>query len=220
MENLELKAKLYTKISAVMSESSWIEKDGVVDMPGSKYSYTTEAAFIAEIRPLMIKHKLVLIPVNVVYDTTQVTRGEKITFATTMLVSYQICDTETGYSEIVQMAASGNDSSDKHIAKSSTMALKYTLRQLYLLPTGDDPERTTEDDEPTSSTPPIALAASKYKEITGSPFTKDMLQQLSKAGYVTTNGFGVEENNTAKTIVKIANGVKSGKKFEELIVAK
>ena len=222
MENLELVSKLYTKVFNVMAELGWIEKEGQVSMGNTKYAYATESSFIAAVKPLMIKNNILLVPSNIVSNTQLVQsgeKGEKTTYATSVHAEYKLIDVETGYYEIVSMIGAGNDNGDKHVPKALTATAKYLLRQLFMAGVGEDPEASTEDGEPTS-TPPIALAASKYKEITGSPFTKDMLQQLSKAGYVTTNGFGVEENNTAKAIVKIANGVKSGKKFEELIVSK
>lgn len=219
---MENKTNVYKKIHAVMSELGNLTKDGSVSIGGrGGYQYTTEYNFISSIQPLLIKHGLIIFPLKVEQNTQVVQTDSKTAYFTTGHAVYRIADIESGEFVDGEMVGSGIDSGDKSVYKNLTGIFKYFLRQtLFIASGGDDAEASDSDDNDTSSTPPIALAASKYKEITGSPFTKDMLQQLSKAGYVTTNGFGVEENNTAKAIVKIANGVKSGKKFEELIVSK
>lgn len=215
MEN----TSVYQKIYAVMSELSSLEKDGTVSIGGrGGYQYVTEENFVSSIRPLLVKHKLLILPISMKTDNNSVTHEAKTTYCATTHAVYRIIDVESGASVDVEMTGSGLDNGDKNIPKSITAVRKYLLRHVFFVATGgDDAEATDEDGNDTSAKPPIALAASRYKEITGQPFTKDMLSQLGKANYATTNGFGPEENKTAKFIVKLANDVKNGKTFEEAL---
>lgn len=215
MEN----TSVYQKIYAVMSELSSLEKDGTVSIGGrGGYQYVTEENFVSSIRPLLVKHKLLILPISMKTDNNSVTHDAKTTYCATTHAVYRIVDIENGAFVDVEMTGSGLDNGDKNIPKSITAVRKYLLRHVFFVATGgDDAEATDEDGNDTSVKPPIALAAVKYKESTGQSFTKDMLKKLSDAGYSTSNGFGPDENKTAKYIVKLATIVNSGKTFEDAL---
>ena len=75
---------LYEKIYNVMAESSALEKDMSV---GGQYKAISEKMVLNEIKPLLKKHKLILIPIDV-----DVEQKDKLTVIS---AKYKIIDIET-----------------------------------------------------------------------------------------------------------------------------
>lgn len=226
MEN-QNQTSVFQKIFAVMAELPWLEKDGQVSIGGrGGYSYATEAGFIAAVRPLMIKHGLIILPVNVDSDTRPViisetknvndndVRVEKVSYFTSMNVTYMIVDIDNGESVTIQMAGSGIDSGDKSVYKALTGAFKYVLRQSFMIGTGDDPEASDSDGN-NVMVAPITVAAKHFADITGNKLTKEEINAIKNAGYTWTQDFGIPEQRTAKRIRELAKSIQSGKSFEE-----
>lgn len=222
MENLTTNAGIYQKIYAVMAELGWVEKDGQVSMGGrGGYAYATEANFIAAVRPLMVKHGLVMLPTNVEKNIDVITSDGRTTFASSVLVTYRLIDVETGDGIDVQMVGTGNDNGDKSIYKALTGAFKYALRQIFMIGTGDDPEASDEDGNSTGTvTSPLMMSSEYYRKTTGDKFTKEMITEIKNLGYVIGSGFSIDEQKTAKFIREVANKVKSGKSFADAISVK
>lgn len=171
--------RLYTKLMNVMSNIGWISKGQTVNVGGGiSYDYTSEAQFIAEVRPLFIEQKLIIAPVDCTdLSVTQFDKGNgKVSYLTTMKVTYLIADSESGESMTVVGLGQGVDSGDKGIYKAMTGALKYALRQALFIGTGDDPERYDEDGKVVEK----ANGKAESQENRGTRMVLDILKNLSQ----------------------------------------
>ena len=138
------KVKLYQKIVAVMSEVGQLEKaNDIKDKSGKKmYSYLSEEQTTGALQRAFINHGLVMFPTRVESEIVTLESfaydKEKKTPITKVIVTYKICDTETGASEEIQSIGYGSDSQDKGSNKAMTGAFKYAQRQTFMISTGDD----------------------------------------------------------------------------------
>lgn len=107
-----------------------------------KYDYATEADITAAVRIEMARRQLMLTPS--VVDSKAELIGEKKNRLVTIRVRYTLEDGESGEQRTFDMLGEGSDSLDKAFYKAMTGATKYAVLKLFLIPTGDDPEK----DEP------------------------------------------------------------------------
>lgn len=107
-----------------------------------KYDYATEADITAAVRVEMARRQLMLTPS--VVDSKAELVGEKKSRLVTIRVRYTLEDGESGEQRTFDMLGEGSDSLDKAFYKAMTGATKYAVLKLFLIPTGDDPEK----DEP------------------------------------------------------------------------
>lgn len=126
---------LYEKIYNVMAESSALEKDMSV---GGQYKAISEKMVLNEIKPLLKKHKLILIPIDV-----DVQQKDKLTVIS---AKYKIIDIETGESEILATIGNGADSQDKGSGKAWTYAYKCLIQKTFCLFSGEDTDNEHSDD--------------------------------------------------------------------------
>lgn len=138
---------VYSAINQVMQQVGYVEKKGAMSGYGDKYSYAKESDFIAAIRPAMVEVGLVMYPVGV--EDLQVTTYQTAK-GTTMnhivgLFSFAIAHAESGEMITVKALGDGTDTGDKASYKAMTGAMKYAMRQAFVIETGDDP-----DDSPSS----------------------------------------------------------------------
>lgn len=137
--NSKTKPGLHAKIAEIVEVVDHVEKDGFNSQ--HNYAYTSEAAFLRALRGEMAQRGLTLFPA-VVPDSVQITGrtdGGKGSI-TSCVMQYTITDSESGESIVVSVPSQGYDTLDKGAFKAMTGALKYALRQTFMLPTGDDPE--------------------------------------------------------------------------------
>lgn len=143
---LENKAKLYQKIIQVMQEVGQLQKDGdIFDNKGKKmYAYLSEERTTGELQRAFVQFGLVLFPVKVdsevIYLESMKYDVEVKTPITKVIVTYKICDAETGEHELLHSIGYGSDSQDKGSNKAMTSAFKYCQRQTFMISTGDDGE--------------------------------------------------------------------------------
>ena len=106
------------------------------------YTYLSEGDLLNALRPAVVKHGLVLLPVGVEQkvSTWAPTGKGKPQWVTDVKVTYRLVHAESGESVDLVMHGSGIDSEDKGLYKALTGCLKYLVRQLLLIPTGDDPD--------------------------------------------------------------------------------
>lgn len=109
------------------------------------YSYATANDVIAEVRNGMNEHGIVVFPKEM-KDFTYFKDGQVEQYTQI----FSVFHSGTGQSMDVSIRCAGEDKGDKKAYKSNTGALKYLLIQLFLLPTGDDPEATTETGQKTA----------------------------------------------------------------------
>jgi len=175
-------AQFAAKISKLIGAAKYVQKSGFNSF--HKYKYATEADFLALVKPMLAEEKIAVLA-----STEQVTREEveptfkgRRQWLTTVKMNFKIIDGETGYSETLTAFGDGIDSEDKGLYKAITGCVKYFISKLFLIETGDDPERDDEHDahEPAkkvASKPaapaPVAANGQTFDEMT-SEITKLM----------------------------------------------
>ena len=130
---------LAAAICAVMNDVGTVAKDGTNSHFG--YSFTSEAAILRACRTAMATHGLAMVPAGITGLHSE-QFGQKGRFRTEAIVIYRLMHT-SGETQDVAVIAAGVDGEDKGPYKAMTGALKYALRQTFLIPTGDDPENET-----------------------------------------------------------------------------
>jgi hypothetical protein len=134
---------VYRKIFSIFEELGYIDKDMKVDM-GSKGSYNaiSEPNLTSKIRPLLLKHKLLVLPIRATFKgiTNQVTSIE---------YTYRIVDVEEPPSSEdkfidVDTVGQGKSGADKGCGMASTYGFKYLWLRLLCLVTGEDADNTSD----------------------------------------------------------------------------
>ena len=133
------KPSLHRKIAEIVTAVDHVEKDGY--NKSQNYAFTSEAAFLRALRGEMATRQLTMFPSVEpgTFNMAPRSDGGK-GFVTSCVVNYTITDAESGEQIIASVPTQGFDSLDKGAFKAMTGALKYVLRQTFMLPTGDDPE--------------------------------------------------------------------------------
>jgi hypothetical protein len=126
-----------------MEAVGYVAKNGENKFHG--YSYATEADLTAAVRPELAKRSLMMIPTVLSHSRTETVnqKGNKSYF-TQVEVEWSVVNGETGEERKFLMPGTAEDPSDKGLYKAITGSEKYALKNLFLVPTGDDPEK---DDE-------------------------------------------------------------------------
>lgn len=128
----------------VMERVDYVQKDKRMDMGGrGGYRYAGEAAFIAAIRPELVKQQITVSPVGMEAVASEVFQGKSGSQNRIVLrVTFRFTHAPTGETLDVVTCGEGMDSGDKATNKAMTGAMKYALRQAFVIETGDDPDDT------------------------------------------------------------------------------
>lgn len=140
---------LVEKLAAVMAQVKHVPKSGWNDF--HKYKYATEADITDCVRAAMAERGVMLIPSveKTEWRTVQNKSGAQEVIAT-LTVRFMATD---GKDKIEFFAiGEGQDRGDKATYKAMTGAVKYALLKLFLIPTGDDPEKE-ESEKPAARRP-------------------------------------------------------------------
>ena len=126
----------------VMKDVGYGQKKGRVGSGNYGYTYAGEKELIAQLRPSMIKHGIVMYP-----DVCDVVKTEDYTTSkghrmSLFLGKRRFCfeHVESGDQAFVEVFAEAADQGDKRASKAMTLAKKYALREFFLIETGDDPD--------------------------------------------------------------------------------
>lgn len=140
-----------TKLLAIMAEMGTINKDGYNDH--NKYTYIKESTIAKKIQPLLVKHRVFIVPNMISSVTRQITtsQGKSQNF-TTVEVDYMIICADSGETVTSKAFGEGMDTGDKALYKASTGAHKYFLIRTFNLGSDED----AEDDSPDINTDPQA----------------------------------------------------------------
>lgn len=160
-------------ILAVMGEVPYILKE---KSSGLKYTFASEEALIEKLNPAMRKHGLTIRPVGVEYDrTTYRTKSGGEMQVTLEKVKFKISQVDCKEHDIIEALGEGADGGDKSAGKSGTNAMKYALRQTFLIQTGDDPDKE-------ASVPRADLSIPKRKEgVSINDYAKEVDKVVKKA---------------------------------------
>jgi hypothetical protein len=151
-------------ILAVMEAVPYVQKTGKISIPGRPtYSYPGEADLLAAIRPAMLANGLTLIPVEMQVDFHEQYASKSGTMNRVVVrATYRLGHT-SGHSLTVMAMGEGADVGDKATAKAMTSAMKYALRQTFVVETGDDPDKTPSVHQKRSAPSADAFAAARSK---------------------------------------------------------
>ena len=135
-------------ISAVLGDfSGYVQKDGRITK-GGNYSFASEVAFIDTLRPLVVKHGLIVQMIDMVPEVSTFTTkyGAQMN-VTRVRVVYRIVHAASGQWLRFVTLGEGMDTGDKSGNKAMTGAYKYLWRQMGIVATGDDPDRSRPEHE-------------------------------------------------------------------------
>lgn len=102
-----------------------------------RYSYASEEDLTEALQPAMAKHGLAIVP-------WACNRWPDAGADVAINVEYLVCHAGSGQWLIAQAVGVGTNTSDKDdkaVYKALTGAYKYVLREVFCIPTGDDPDR-------------------------------------------------------------------------------
>lgn len=134
-------AGIYAAMSAVMAEVGYAQKTGKATF-GDKYTYASEGDLIAALRPAMVAQGLSLHVCHVDrFDVEHFdTKSGGKQLRCDVVVTYTMGHAASGETLTIQSIGTGVDSGDKAPYKAMTGALKYALRQSFIIETGNDPD--------------------------------------------------------------------------------
>ena len=171
---------VYEKILNVMNEVGYLNKDGFVETgKGKGYKALTDEKVLTAIRPVMVKHRLVMLPIKTEHrrideKVKDYQGNEKTNRITDVDMTFRIIDVDdpTSFIDVVS-SGTGVDTQDKGIGKAQTYAKKYALLNSFLIPSGEDTDQISSEKyteqlmgapaEP--ATPPTAPAQSSDRAI-------------------------------------------------------
>lgn len=133
---------LVQKLANVLGNSERVAKNGFNKF--HNYAYATEADISASVRTEMAKQGLMMIPTveNIEWQVVETNGGKKEKLCTVSWL-FTMLDADSDAKIEFRNVGQGQDSGDKAFYKAATGALKYALKMLFLIPTGDDPEEAS-----------------------------------------------------------------------------
>lgn len=132
---------IYRRLADVVGDMGHIEKNG--HNSSQNYDYVQASDVLAAVRPLFLKHGLVVVPdVGTLHSIDPSPKGTQL--ITTVGITFTVVNVDTPEERFTfNSIGSGADSNDKGVFKAITGGIKYGLMELLMLSTGDDPERDT-----------------------------------------------------------------------------
>ncbi len=139
--------KLAQKIFEVMNGVPVVAKLGRNKAQG--YDYLQEVDVIKAVKPLLKKHRLIVLKIAEQYKNTPVhlTKSGVGQTLTELCTTFRWIDIDTGHYIDTQQIGTGIDTGDKGSYNATTGAKKYNLTTNLFIATGDDPEGDNKTDE-------------------------------------------------------------------------
>ncbi|MFX3617950.1 MAG: ERF family protein [Sporolactobacillus sp.] len=140
------KSSLGIKICEIMEQVQYIKKNGVNNF--NHYTYATEADVQDAVRKEMAKRHVFMFP-DVVHREIREHENRKGNreYIGTVDIKFTFTDADSGESIAFTMVGEGEDALDKAFYKAITGTQKYALMKLFMIPTGDDPEKDNKTDD-------------------------------------------------------------------------
>lgn len=130
---------IYKKIAQVMGQMDRIPKSGYNKT--HDYHYATESDIVGACRPLMAETGLVMTPSIKRYKVDKVATRNSSLYIGETVIEWEVRDVDSYEVIKFTMIGKGADMLEKDIYKSVTGNKKYALIVLFLIDSGDDPER-------------------------------------------------------------------------------
>lgn len=138
--------KIAKKFVEVMRECSHVAKNGTNDF--HKYKYATASDVLEKVNAALTKHGIASVVTPSLLSMQEITTAKGNTERlATVEVTVTLIDSESGETLTLKGLGSGQDLSDKSVAKAQTMALKYCYLNSLAIATSDDPEADRHTDE-------------------------------------------------------------------------
>lgn len=137
---------LYQKISRVMRDIQYLQKDDKVSTGGNNsYKAMSEEKVTQVVRESLIANGLVILPVAQAHSRDELRDKEGVLKGYLSIVDtqYKIVDIDTGQFELLASSGTGADTQDKGVGKAMTYSYKYLLLRTFAIPTGDDPDKVS-----------------------------------------------------------------------------
>lgn len=143
---------VYEKILNVMNEVGYLNKDGFVETgKGKGYKALTDEKVLTAIRPVMVKHRLVMLPISMDHrradeKVKDYQGNERTNRITDVDMTFRIVNVDDP-KDFVDVVSSGTgvDTQDKGIGKAMTYAKKYALLNSFLVPSGEDTDQISSE---------------------------------------------------------------------------
>jgi len=150
-DGMDPKLNIYQRLSAVMNEVDYIQKD---KKQGMRYSIVSHDVVTAKVRPFLLKHGIVY-PVSI----KEHWQDGNMTGVLAEVSFVNVDDPQDRV--VVQSMGYGIDDQDKGPGKAVSYAVKYALLKVLGLETGDDPDENQDakKKEPEPSVDPMTLPA-------------------------------------------------------------
>lgn len=186
-EKVVYKLNIHQRLNAVMADINYIKKDKKIEIGKGSYSVTGHDAVTKLIHPLLVKHKISLIPT--VVEMTQ--EGNR----TRVLMSFDWVNIDDPKDYFTNQCVSyGVDNQDKGPGKSISYAQRFiTLKTLHL----ETGERDVEEDDVDFS--PMSkeekMVENFVKEVEAK-ISKDEAKELIKF----SSGLGLEQDDVVESL--------------------
>lgn len=151
-EELAPAKNIFEALHRVMSEVGYVEKTGKYTV-GKGYKYASERDLIAAIRPSLVKHGVLILP----QGFTDLEVGEFKTKSGSIMqyyvgtANFLAVHVASGTQVHLAVPGSGADTGDKGAYQAQTGAMKYVLRNTFVIETGDDPDQEQDEERTTTS---------------------------------------------------------------------
>ena len=187
-------------INRVMTDVGYVQKKD--ENKFQKYKYAGEGALLAALRPAMVRHGLVLIPS--VENVSPIDEYGN----TTVTIEYTLTHAPTGavWPKPLRAVGVGNDRNskggvgDKGLYKAITGANKYMLFKLFQLETGDDAEKTENEEGKTEQNGNMAKVMEYIRSIHSGSTDKDRKDRMELLHHMLAQkGFDPVESHTHVT---------------------
>lgn len=135
---------LVRKLAEIMAAVERVPKRGRNEF--HRYDYATEADIVQVVRHEMASRQVMLIPSVQNHERHDITtkKNERGDPLTVLHMTFTFIDGETDQRLEMPWIGVGQDGGDKGVYKAMTGGEKYLLMKVFLMPTGDDPEATSE----------------------------------------------------------------------------
>lgn len=145
---------IHEAMHGVMQRVGYVLKGGKMNAGKTQYSYAGEADLIAALRPALLECGITFAVIGIdnlhhqavekesFYDGQ---RSVKTEYHVTGVWHYQFTHVASATHVKAIGLGEGHDSLDKASYKAATGALKYALRQTFIIETGDDPDKVPSD---------------------------------------------------------------------------
>jgi hypothetical protein len=140
---------IHKALLEVMNEVGYVQKTGKMDFGNTKYSYAGEVDLIKALRPALVKAGITfrcsgIDVINcddfITYKEWNGKTTESLNHRFLAKYTFAFTHAESDTSIDAFAVGDGMDSGDKASYKAATGALKYALRQTFIIETGDDPD--------------------------------------------------------------------------------